>query len=105
MISTTTKTEIIIPRQVREHPSYADWLAFHLDNRHVIRSIISALDIARLEGRRAGIKRIVEDLRWSDESTTGEPFKLDNRLTSLYAHIIYHNFPQYREVFSVKKLS
>ena len=100
-----TTTTLKVPKEVKAHKHYDAWLSFHLANRQVMKEIVNELEAAHQMGRtRASVKAIINYLRWNLYVISGEEYKINDRYTGIYTHIIYHNFPQYREMIEKREL-
>jgi len=79
--------------------------AFHAANPHVfdiLRSV--ALQLRKRGIKHYGMKGIFEGLRWeSTLRTSGEPWKLNNDYTSLYARKLMDEVPQLDGFFELRE--
>lgn len=92
-------TTLSVSSEIRHHPAYADWLTYHKANLHIMRHIIDELMMAKAAGcKKTSVKAIINYLRWSDVRTTGRDFKINDRYTGIYTHVIYQNFPELRSL-------
>lgn len=102
----TTERTIKVPIDVQSHKGYKKWLSFHLANREVMRSIVAELAKAK-EARvtRTSVKMIINVIRWNlTLSNPDKPYKINDRYTGIYTHIIAHNFPEYRSMIETREL-
>lgn len=79
--------------------------AFHEANPHIYRLLRAlALDYKRSGRSRCGIKMLYEVLRYrSGVYTTGEPYKLNNNFTSLYARLLMDREPELEGFFEIRE--
>ena len=79
--------------------------AFHAANPHIYRLLRAlALDYKRSGQSHCGIKMLYEVLRYrSGVYTTGEPYKLNNNFTSLYARMLMDREPELRGFFEIRE--
>ena len=104
-MTTTMTATLKVPKEVKAHKHYDAWLSFHLANRQVMKEIVNELEAAYQLGRtRASVKAIINFLRWNLYVISGEEYKINDRYTGIYTHIIYHNFPQYRDMLEKREL-
>lgn len=95
-----------IPYDVKIHPAFGDFVKFHKVNRNVMRAIVMELHRAKLAGRKkTSVKAIINYLRWNLYVETGKDYKINDKLTGIYTHIIYHNFAEYRLIIDIRKLT
>lgn len=95
-----------VPIEVMQHRGYAKWLTFHKANLEVMRSIVSELQKAK-EARikRTSVKMIINVIRWNlTLSNPDKPYKINDRYTGIYTHIIFFNFPEYRSMIETREL-
>lgn len=79
--------------------------AFHAENPQVYDGLVRLALEARAAGRaKYGIAALVEVLRWSRMTTTGEDFKLNNDYRSRYARLIMENVPELADFFEVREV-
>lgn len=95
-----------IPDEVKRHPAFPDFVKFHNVNRKVMRAIVMELHRAKLAGRKkTSVKAIINYLRWNLYVETGTDYKINDKLTGIYTHIIHHNFAEYRLIIDIRKLT
>lgn len=93
------------PRSVQKHAAWSDWLIYHRANRQVMRAIVDELEKARKAGRtRASVKAIINYLRWNMYIASGEDYKINDKYTGIYTHMVYHNWPEYRDMIEIREL-
>ena len=77
--------------------------AFHSENPHVF----SEFEFLARQMRQAGQKQysaqaIIYRMRWDhDLKTTGEPFKITNDFTSIYARLLCWKYPDFEGFFKM----
>ena len=102
-----------------EKPSDPDWLTspkseieckfklFHTRNPDVyMRLEIAALQWERSGAKRIGVKRLVENLRYSSielDRRFWQEFKIDDRHTCLYARLLVHRHPSLSVFIEVRR--
>lgn len=95
-----------------EEPDYADcatieerFAAFHGRNPQVYRALRDmALEAKRRGNRQYGMKGLFEVLRWQHAMQThGDPFKLNNNYTALYARLLMDNEPELADFFELRR--
>ena len=102
---TTTRDTLSAPQSVQKHTAWKDWLVYHSSNKQVMRSIISELEKARAAGReKASVKAIINYLRWNLYIDTGNDYKINYKYTGIYTHMVWHNFPEYRDMIETREL-
>ena len=91
---------------VRKHKGYDKWLTFHKANLEVMRQIVHELDRARAANvQRTSVKMIINVIRWNMTiEQPDKPFKINDRYTGIYTHIIADNFPEYRSMIETRVL-
>jgi len=95
-----------IPEDVRQHPAFQDFIRFHKANRNVMREIVNELQRAKDAGRKkTSVKAIINYLRWNLYVQSGKDYKINDKLTGIYTHIIYHNFPQFKFIIDIRRLT
>jgi hypothetical protein len=63
-----------------------------------------ALDALADGERRVGVKHFVEVLRWRyRKATTGEPWRLNNSFTALYARLLIERRPELAELIETRE--
>ena len=79
--------------------------AFHDANPHVYRLLRAlALDYKRAGHRHCGMKMLYEVLRYrSGIYTQGEPYKLNNNYTALYARLLMEREPELAGFFEIRE--
>lgn len=79
--------------------------AFHRANPHVYRALRSlALGYKRAGAQRGGMKMLFEVLRYrSALQTRGEPYKLNNVYTALYARMLMEKEPELAGFFETRE--
>jgi hypothetical protein len=93
------------PPAVRNHTAWADWMCYHRRNQQVMRAIVTELDKAKQAGRaKASVKAIINYLRWNLYIESGEDYKINDKYTGIYTHMVYHNWPEYREMIEIREL-
>lgn len=95
-----------VPSHVIDHKGYPAWVIFHKANLEIMRSIVSELHKAK-EARikRTSVKMIINVIRWNlTLSNPDKPYKINDRYTGIYTHIIYHNFPEFRSMIETREL-
>lgn len=102
----TTERTIKVPLEVQAHRGYNKFLAFHLANLEVMRSIVSELAKAKeAKVKRTSVKMIINVIRWNlTLSNPDKPYKINDRYTGIYTHIIAYNFPEYRSMIETREL-
>lgn len=81
------------------------FLNFHKANPHIYDKLVDLALGARNNGHTSmGMKMLFERLRWhfQIDTTTKEPFKLNNNYTSRYARLIMKNEPRLAGFFSTR---
>lgn len=78
---------------------------FHEHNPHVYRLLRAmALEWKRTGNHRCGMKMLWEALRYnSGLQTQGEPYKLNNNYTALYARLLMAEEPELRGMFETRE--
>jgi hypothetical protein len=78
---------------------------FHRANPHIYRLLRQmALEYKRAGNARCGMKMLWEVLRYhSAVQTRGEPYKLNNNYTALYARELMRNEPELRGFFETRE--
>jgi hypothetical protein len=100
-----TARTLQIPMDVKAHKYFSEWLSFHCANLKIMRAIVDELEVARQANRKkASVKAIINFLRWNLYVISGEEYKINDRYTGIYTHMIYHNFPEYREMLEKREL-
>jgi len=104
-MSTQPQT-LSVPDEVKNHLGYKGWYAFHVANREVMRSIVAELQKAKeAKIKRTSVKMIINVIRWNlTLSNPDKPYKINDRYTGIYTHIIAHNFPEYRSMIESRQL-
>jgi hypothetical protein len=98
-------TTLRMPKEVKAHKHYKAWLSFHLNNRIIMRSIVNELRIAKHAGRKkASVKAIINFLRWNLYVKSGEEFKINDKYTGIYTHVIHYNFPEFQNMIEKREL-
>ena len=103
----------------RPKPSDPDWLThpksviewafklFHERNREVyVRLEFAALKWADSGAKRVGVKRLVENLRYSSielDRKFWQEFKLNDHNTALYARLLVHRHPRLEKVIELRR--
>jgi hypothetical protein len=79
--------------------------AFHAANPHVYRALRAlALNYKRAGNDRAGMKMLYENLRYlSGVETQGDPYKLNNNYTALYARRLMEHEPELEGFFELRE--
>ncbi len=79
---------------------------FHQAHPDVYRLFARFANEIRATGReRYGAKSLIERIRWHiDTSSRGEPFKLDNSLTSRYVRLLISDDPSFNGFFEQRTL-
>jgi len=79
--------------------------AFHAANPHIYRLLRAlALNYKRAGHNRCGIKMLYEVLRYkSGLYTFGDPYKLNNNFTALYARLLMQREPLLEGFFEVRE--
>lgn len=97
---------LIIPADVKAHKAYTDWKQFHISNRDVMRTIIDQLSTAKANGvQKTSVKMIINWMRWNMTVKNKEQdFKINDKYTGIYTHVIQHNFPEYRDMIDSREL-
>lgn len=77
---------------------------FHAENPHVYDEFRSRVFRMRATGRtRYSARTIMESMRWDYHIvTTGKPFKISNDFIPVYARLLIHRHPEFRNFFSLK---
>lgn len=102
---TTTRSNLTAPQSVQKHTAWPDWLVYHRSNQQVMRSIVAELAKARDAGRsKASVKAIINYLRWNLYIDTGNDYKINDKYTGIYTHMVWHNFPEYRDMIETREL-
>lgn len=98
--------QIDVPDHLREHKAWKDFVKFHRDNREVMRTIIDQIQIAKDKGvRKTSVKMIINWIRWNVTiSNPGKPYKINDKYTGIYTHLIIHNWPEYRDMIESREL-
>lgn len=79
------------------------FVCFHAANPHVYANMRRlALQLRRRGFARCGMQMIVEVLRWSYMTTTGDEFKLNNNYGAYYARQLMDNEPELAGFFEVR---
>ena len=47
---------------------------------------------------------IIEALRWTSDLKGGKPFKINNDYKALYARLMIHHWPHFKDFFSLRKM-
>jgi len=78
---------------------------FHHANPHIYRLLRTmALDYKSAGNSRCGMKMLWEALRYSSGvATRGEPYKLNNNYTALYARLLMRQEPELQGFFEVRE--
>lgn len=97
---------IRVPPDVRSHRGFDGWLAFHIANKEVMRGIVRELCRAKAAGiRHTSVKMIINVLRWEQTiAAPDKPYKINDRYTGIYTHMIAYNFPEYRSMIERRRL-
>jgi hypothetical protein len=83
-----------IPKYIYNHKSYADWEKFNLRNPNILAYIVKELRRAKIAGRKkASVKAIINFLRWNMYIDSGDEYKINDKYTGIYTHVIIYNFP------------
>jgi hypothetical protein len=80
---------------------------FHAQNPRVYDRLVELCRrwVAKRPGQRLGVKMLFERLRWDlAMETTGEPLKLNNNYTALYAREIMEREPDLADLFETRRL-
>lgn len=79
---------------------------FHATNPHIYARLVEAARRLRDSGKmRIGIGHLVEDcIRWAEERTTGENWKISNDYRSRYARKIMDENPELAGIFEIRQL-
>jgi hypothetical protein len=94
-----------IPDYIRRHKACADWKRYHESNRTVMRAIVSELRRAQEAGRvKASVKAIINYLRWNMYIDSGEEYKINDKYTGIYTHVIAYNFPELAHMIDTREL-
>lgn len=95
-----------IPVDVKAHKCYDDWRSFHIANRDIMRTIIEQLDTAKKSGViKTSVKMIINWIRWNRTvSNPDTDFKINDKYTGIYTHVIQHNFPEYADMIDSREL-
>lgn len=102
---TTTRDTLSAPQSVQKHTAWKDWLVYHSSHKQVMRSIIAELEKARAAGRKkASVKAIINYLRWNLYIDTGDDYKINDKYTGIYTHMVWYNFPEYRDMIETREL-
>ena len=80
------------------------FLCFHEANPHVARALAKrALQLKRAGRKRYGMKALFETLRFfSSLQSKGDPYKLNNSYTTLYARLIMEKMPELEGFFETR---
>ena len=101
----TMKESLSAPTNLRRHKYWSAWLSFHLSNRIVMREILTELEKAKQAGsKRASVKAIINFLRWNLYISSGEDYKINDAYTGIYTHMVWENFPEYRDMIEKREL-
>lgn len=102
----TVPKTIQVPDIVKSHRGYSKWLTFHKANLEVLRSIVAELHKAKEANiKRTSVKMIINVIRWNlTLSNPDKPYKINDRYTGIYTHIIAHNFPEFRSMIETREL-
>lgn len=101
-----TPTSLIIPDTVKMHPAFRDFHKFHMDNREIMQRIVSELRRGKAAGRKKmSVKAIINYLRWNMYVESGKDYKINDKYTGIYTHIIRFNFGEFRELIDIRKLT
>jgi hypothetical protein len=78
---------------------------FHENNPLVFEEFKNlAFKIKNTGRKKYSAEAILQVLRWHrDLQTTGEPFKISNNFRSMYARLLVHNYPEFKEFFTMHK--
>ena len=92
------------PRDPAKEPSIEErYEAFHAENPHVLVEMLRMARERLARGdRRIGVKGLWEDLR-SWLQTTGQPYKLNNSFTAIYARELVKLEPQLEGVIEFRR--
>jgi hypothetical protein len=94
-----------LPETVRTHKACAAWVKYHTANRKVFSAIMHEIDKAVAAGRtKASVKAIINYLRWNMYITSGEEYKINDRYTGIYTHVILHNYPHLASIIDTREL-
>lgn len=82
------------------------FIYFHRANPHIYGNLKALALSAQRKGQTFGIKALFEILRWQyaqvATTTMGEPFKLNNNYTALYARMLMHREPELAGYFETR---
>jgi hypothetical protein len=99
----TEQDQLVGPeRTIREA-----WQRFDRDNPDVYSRLLELcrIWIAKRPDQPLGVKMLFERLRWDIAiRTTGEPLKLNNNYTALYARKIMDEHPEFGDLFRTRRL-
>jgi hypothetical protein len=107
-----TQLSLFDPRPPVEEPDYTNcqtiaerFEAFHARNPQVYGALRDmALELRRRGHRQYGIKALFEVLRFNAAMQThGDPFKLNNNYTALYARLLMDNEPELVGFFELRR--
>ena len=77
---------------------------FHQRNPHIYANLRTMALAAQRKGQTFGIKALFEILRWQyGQATQGEPFKLNNNYTALYARLLMDREPALAGYFATRQ--
>lgn len=103
---TQAHPKLQLPDAVRQHRACADFIRYHKENRQVFGAIITELYRAKEAGKqKASVKAIVNWLRWNMYiSSSTDEYKINDKYTGIYTHIIIHNFPDLAPIIETREL-
>ena len=101
-----TPATLKLPDTVKAHPSFKDFIQFHTENKEIMREIISELRRGKAAGRKKmSVKAIINFLRWNMYVQSGKDFKINDKYTGIYTHIIAYNFSDFRSLIDLRKFT
>lgn len=107
MITIEKKEKLLAPEILVTHKYYKEFLAYHKKNVDVLYHIVEQIMKAKEEGKtQVSIKTIIgQYVRWDGSvKTDHDPdFKVNDKYTSMYAALIAKNWPEYKDMFEMRK--
>lgn len=101
-------SQLLLGQHTGPEPTIAEaFLRFHRENPDVYTTLRRlAFEWKKRRGGSVGMKMLFEVCRWQmNLNTTGEPFKLNNNYTALYARLLEENEPELRGMFQMRRLA
>jgi hypothetical protein len=96
---------IVMPQSVKKVTIWEQFIAFHQANPHIYSTLRSMALKMRREGiSHYGMKGLFEVLRWQYAlQTKGDPYKLNNNYTALYARLLMEQEPELHGFFETRR--